>query len=116
MPRDSGLQNEITLGFLRRMPREIARSFTAKQLEALNRAFAPGPHHVDLRVSIPLWRRFYLVLLLGPEQRSAERRRQDRFQRPLWTVPNVGVMVSLAAVTGLAVLSAVGIATGAISL
>ncbi len=77
------------------MPKDVGNSLTELQLTMIERALDSGrwqAHPVDLRLSIPLlWRRFYLVLLAGPERRSAERRRDERFHRPLRAVANVVV-------------------------
>jgi len=68
------------------MPEEVASSFTELQLTAIEHALGDGrwdDHPVDVRLSIPvLWRRFYFVLLVGPERRSAERRKYERARRP----------------------------------
>ena len=77
---------------LANMPKDAANSFTDTQLAAIERALDCGRrqiHPLNLRLSIPLlWRRFYLVLLAGPEPRSAERRRNERINRPLRAVAN----------------------------
>ena len=77
---------------LANMPKDVGNSLTDLQLTMIERALDSGRwqlHPVDLRLSIPLlWRRFYLVLLAGPERRSAERRRGERFNRPLRAVAN----------------------------
>jgi hypothetical protein len=74
------------------MPEDAANSFTDTQLAIIERALDCGRrqiHPVNLRLSIPLlWRRFYLVLLAGPEPRSAERRRSERINRHLRAIAN----------------------------
>jgi hypothetical protein len=59
----------------------IAGSFTPSQFSALKRAFATraiDPHPVDIRDSYTIFGfSFYMVLLMGREQRSAERRRLE---------------------------------------
>lgn len=108
MPRDIE-RDELLEAFFRRVPPEMAQTFTAEQLEAVRRAFAPARHAVDLRTSIPLvGLRFYLVLLVGRERRSRERRREERLRRPLWTPANAAVLGSFSA---LLVLSLLGLAT-----
>jgi len=73
--------------FFSRIPRQVAASFTDDQLLAVKTAFAHqwgGSHSVDLRFSLPLpLRRWYVVLILGPERRSPQRRRHDRERHPL---------------------------------
>ncbi len=75
------------------MPEEIANSFTELQLETIEHALEGGKwrhHPVDIRLSIPvLWRRFYFVLLAGPERRSAERRKFERARRPVRVVADI---------------------------
>ncbi len=77
---------------LANMPEDVGNSLTDLQLTMIEQALEGGrwkAHPVDLRLSIPLpWRRFYLVLLAGPERRSAERRRGERTKRPLRTLAN----------------------------
>ena len=72
--------------FLESMPEEVASSFTELQLKAIEHALGDGrwdDHPVDVRLSIPvLWRQFYLVLLAGPERRSAERRNSESVRKP----------------------------------
>ncbi len=79
--------------FLESMPEEVASSFTELQLEMIEHALEGGKwrdHPVDVRLSIPvLRRRFYFVLLAGPEQRSAERRISERARRPLRSVSDM---------------------------
>ncbi len=79
--------------FLEGMPEEVARSFTELQLETIEHALEGGKwrdHPVDVRLSIPvLWRRFYFVLLAGPERRSAERRKYERARRPVRAIADI---------------------------
>ena len=74
------------------MPEDAANSSTDTPLATIERALDCGRrqiHPVNLRLSVPLlWRRFYLVLLAGPEPRSAERRRGERITRPLRAIAN----------------------------
>ena len=68
--------------FFSRIPKDVAHSFSDDQLLAIKQAFAdaaPREHSIDFRVSVPLpLRRFYLVLLVGPERRTKPRRRRER--------------------------------------
>ncbi len=77
------------------MPEDVANSFTEFQLTMIEHALDGGcwrEHLVDIRLSIPLlWRRFYFVILAGPERRSRERRRGERRRRPLGTIANIVV-------------------------
>ncbi len=78
---------------LESMPEEVASSFTELQLEMIEHALEGGKwrdHPVDVRLSIPvLWRRFYFVLLVGPERWSAERRKYERARRPVRAIADL---------------------------
>jgi len=58
--------------FLATVPRELAETFTAEQLAAVQHAFGMRftvDHAVDIRRSLHLpWGKFYLVLLFGRER------------------------------------------------
>ncbi len=79
---------------LKRMPEDMAKTFTGGQLAAIERALddgTPGKKAVDVRFSIPLFRHCaFLVFLAGLERRSPERRSQDREKHALWTFANAG--------------------------
>lgn len=78
--------------FFSRIPRESWSAYTEDQLFEIKRAFGAryrGAHLVDLRVSLPVpWRRLYMVLLIGGEKRSRNRRVYDRRSQPLVTFGN----------------------------
>ena len=61
-------------GFLRRLPAEVAHSFTSEQLRAVQRAIGMRyamEHLVDLRRTVRLpWGRFYVVVLAGRDDRA----------------------------------------------
>jgi hypothetical protein len=82
--------------FFRRIPEEVAPTFTAAQLDAVKRAFGAryrGAHAIDIRLSLPLRRRsLYLVLLAGTERRTFDRRSLERLFRQLSTVANAAVL------------------------
>jgi hypothetical protein len=82
--------------FLDRVPKEVASTFTAAQLDAVRRAFgarSPGAHTVDLRFSVPLGLRwFYVVFLVGRERRTINRQTLERLFRPILTFANVAVL------------------------
>ncbi|MFE4105188.1 hypothetical protein [Almyronema epifaneia] len=90
--------------FIERLPPHIVASFSEAQLNAMQKALEPRAwrqHPVDLRLSVPLlWKRFYVVLVAGPERRTPDRRASDRSAQALWTSGNLIVMflVSLAGV------------------
>ncbi len=79
--------------FLESMPEEVASSFTELQIETIEHALEGDKwrdHPVDVRLSIPfLWRRFYFVLLAGPERRSVERRKYERARRPVRVIADM---------------------------
>ncbi len=70
------------------------KTFTDGQLSAIKTALedgTPGKKAVDVRFSIPLFRRrAFLEFLAGWERRSPERRSQDREKHALLTVANAG--------------------------
>ncbi len=70
---------------LARIPADSGITFTNEQLEVVDLAFSNwnGVHPIDIRCSIPIWRRFYISLVVGPERRTPERREQDRETHPL---------------------------------
>ena len=59
--------------FLARVPREVAGSFTADQLHAVQRALGMRyvmDHAIDLRRTLRLpWGRYYFVVLAGRDRR-----------------------------------------------
>jgi hypothetical protein len=63
--------------FFARIPPETAATFTNTQLAELKRVFharVEQQHSVDIRLSVPIFkRRFYLVYLLGKENRRLKR-------------------------------------------
>lgn len=65
------------------MPPDVASGFSDRQLSALAQAMKKRNqkrHTVDIRFTIPIFNH-YVVFLLGPEQRSLERRLRDRQSR-----------------------------------
>jgi hypothetical protein len=84
---------------LANVPQHVAASFTASQLEAIESALETRPRSrlpLDIRVSIPFFRRrFFLVFLGGPEKRSLERLKRERVKHALWTFTNICTLVFL---------------------
>ena len=94
MPRDENTAN-LDGNFLDRIPQDIRETFTDRQVAAVNHAFKRAHHGIDIRVSLPLpGGRRYLVLLMGKERRSRERRRLERLRQPLLTAMNVVTMAT----------------------
>lgn len=75
--KKSAKQDDFMEWFSRNIPPQTAATFNKAQLTALKQVFGERVskrHAVDLRMSIPFFSRgFYLVLLLGKENRSNER-------------------------------------------
>lgn len=73
-------ENGAFNALLRRLPPEVAASFSPRQQQALQQALQTqnsSRHPIDLRLSIPCWpRRIYLVLLVGQERRPMARLKQ----------------------------------------
>ncbi len=91
--------------FFRDLSPALARSFTDEQLRAIKMSFGArerGAHTVDLRFSIPLLRR-YVVLLMGRERRTAKRRRNDRKFHPVATLSNAIAMSAVVIVVAVPV-------------
>jgi len=80
-------------GLLGPMDPEVARSFTDAQLRELERVLiAPtsGCRPIDIRITVPFFRRRYFVTFLaGPELRSAERLKADRAKHAIVTAANI---------------------------
>jgi hypothetical protein len=95
MPRDEDMGLAVnSADFLNRIPVEVRDTFTDQQIAAVNDAFKAGAHSVDIRLSIPfIGGRRYLVLLMGKEKRSKERRRFERMRQSLFTAWNVFTMM-----------------------
>ena len=84
--------------FLKSLPPDVVASFNSNQLKAMSSAMRQDTrrHPVDLRVSVPFfWKKFYLVLLMGTERRTAERLKADRQTYPVWTAGNASLMLGL---------------------
>jgi len=91
--------------FFRDLSPALASSFTDEQLRAIKMSFGArerGAHTVDLRFSIPLLRR-YVVLLMGRERRTAKRRRNDRKFHPVATLSNAIAMSAVVIVVAVPV-------------
>ena len=93
--------------FLDQMPEDVVGSLTREQMRGIHAALRQNywQRHsvVNIRLTIPvLWKRFYFVLLAGPELRNPERLRANRTHYRFWTPGNLGV------VSGLLLLGALG--------
>ena len=61
--------------------------------EAFGARWLGRDHLLNIRVSLPLlFGRYYVVLLAGKELRSAERRKEERQNHPLWTTANTTIL------------------------
>lgn len=87
---------------LTRLPAHIASSLNAEQRVAVAEALrevAWKRHPVDIRMTLPVMgRRFYLTIVGGQEQRSANRLRIERSLRPVRTMGNMMFIMGIAAV------------------
>ncbi|NER78321.1 MAG: hypothetical protein F6K42_01845 [Leptolyngbya sp. SIO1D8] len=96
--------------FLKNLPEDVANSFTLEQLKAMQVALQSTQwrrHPIDIRLSIPLlWKRFYFVLVAGPERRSKQRLKSDQIRNPVWTPVNLLFATGL---IGLGILAALGL-------
>lgn len=91
-----------------RMPEADRAIFTERHRRVLEKACAEikwGDHPVNIRWSIPtLLSRYYLVLLAGPERRSATRRAQEKKRHPFARISNflfLGLLAILVVYLGL---------------
>ena len=81
--------------FLAGVPADIAQTFSQAQLLAIKNFMIEDRERlaVDIRWTISLiWFRFFIVVLAGPERRSAERLAAERAARPVLTWSNVIVI------------------------
>ena len=93
---------------LKRLPRDIAETFSNEQLDALGRAAAPSRHPIDIRLSLPFPSgRRYVVLLAGREKRPRARLRAYRHAHALWTLSNIALFAGLSSLLALALVQAV---------
>jgi hypothetical protein len=97
--------------FFSRIPADVARSFSAEQLDAVKVAFgarAPGAHALDFRFSLPLGpRSWYVVLLVGRLRRRSDRtiaRRQLRRVRAAVNAAGAALVLSMVATCAVIVL------------
>lgn len=92
---------------VKRVPDNVAGTFSSEQLDGLKSAFRATKHKIDIRDTYSLFGKgFYLVLLAGLERRGRERRREDANARRVWTPANIIVLAVIGAVLahGLALL------------
>ena len=106
MPRDlSDSQTVSTVGqglyqmLIHRLPERMRDDFTQEQLAALRDAARHcewGTHPVDLRWRLPgLFKRYYLVVLAGPELRGAQRRTEESRHRSPTSLASVLFLLCL---------------------
>jgi len=82
-----------------KLSQAVLDSFSESQKQALHEAITDpksGPP-VNIRVTVPFWRRqFYLTVLSGQEKRSLLRRRHERAHYPIRTIANIFFAISFA--------------------
>jgi len=74
--KDSSKTDPFVQQFFARIPPKTATTFTDAQLVALKQVFKERiskRHAVDIKLSMPFFKGFYIVLLLGKEKRSKKR-------------------------------------------
>ena len=98
-----------------KMDPEVAKSFSEPQLMALESILAarsPSRLPVDIRLTVPLFRRrFFVTLLAGEERRSELRLQEERVRHPLWRIAHVCGIVLLLLLFVPAVIGLVHMAT-----
>ncbi|GEM_PF-757287 len=92
------LQNDpFVKRFFARIPAKTAATFSEAQILYLKQKYgqrAWGNHAVDIRASVPFYKRgIYFVFLLGKERRSSDRLHYERLQHRFWTAANT-VLIS----------------------
>lgn len=98
-------QDAIIDRLLAGVPADSGVTFSHAQLEVVKTAFGAWEKSppIDIRVSIPIWWRCYLVILAGPDHRSPERNKEERMNHPLWVLGNaVAIAVIVASMALLA--------------
>lgn len=99
MPLDAAVQKLIETSddghfsaLVHCLPEEDRSIFSLRHMDALRKACETlrwDDHPVNIRLSIPtFFRRFYFVLIAGPERRSLERRAVERERHPVATMGN----------------------------
>lgn len=73
---------------------------------------APASYPVNLRVTVPFPKPFFVTLIIGPERRGRERRRIERQRHPLNTWGNLAVAIGAWTVFTVATLFAGLVAAG----
>jgi hypothetical protein len=94
-----------------RLPGWVHDTMSPEQKEAIHQAVSTDaqPHPINIRLHVPWFRRrYFLTVVGGEEQRSAERRAHERHRYPLRTVANIFFFVGLAAIFYVIALLAIG--------
>lgn len=100
-----GEQDSTIKRLLASVPADSGVTFSHAQLEVVESAFSSWQKTppIDIRVSIPILWRCYLVVLAGPDRRSPERNKEERMNHPLWVLGNaLAIAVILASMALLA--------------
>lgn len=92
-------ENPVVKRLLMSVPADSGVTFSPAQLEVAKTAFEAWQGPVDIRVTVRIWRRRYLVVLAGANRRSPERNKEERMNHPLWVIGNAAavgiILVSL---------------------
>lgn len=103
-----------------RLPKWVVDSLTSKQKEAIDsvaaaRAWTRSP--VNIRFSVPSWRRrYYVTIVSGEEKRSHDRLAKERAIYPLRTAANAFFFVGLVVVIYAVALVALGVVSAIIEI
>lgn len=102
------------------LPKWVVDSLTSKQKEALDsvaaaRAWTRSP--VNIRFSVPSWRRrYYVTIVSGEEKRGRDRLAKERTIYPLRTAANAFFFVGLVVVIYAVALVALGVVAAIIEI
>lgn len=101
MAKNAALESAAIDVLLARVPRAVRDTLTVEQKQGIANAMrevAWRKHPVDVRMSIPFFRRrFYFTMIAGEENRSNERRKIEQSLRPVRTMGNMMFILGIAA-------------------
>jgi len=101
--KDSSKTDPFVQQFFARIPPKTATTFTDTQLAALKQVFKERiskRHAVDIKLSMPFFKGFYIVLLVGKEKRS-KKRLQAAISQPVNSILlTISVLVLITSLLG----------------
>ena len=102
VPEDAIARAVLGNWLFERLPPWIVDTLSTEQKEAIHQAVTDPSwqrHVVNIRISLPFFRRrYYVTVVGGEEQRTAERRAHERNRYPLRTISNIFFFLGLATV------------------